>query len=76
MTAVTGKRQVTVPKAVGDALYMGPGTRGEFVAKRDGEFVLHESGPGTGEHPIDRLLGILGPGVSTDEVMALTRGED
>jgi antitoxin PrlF len=76
MTAVTVKGQVTIPKAVRDALDIGPGSQVEFVANRDDEFVLRKSGPGPGEHPFDRLRGILGPGMSTDEVMALTRGED
>jgi antitoxin PrlF len=76
MTAVTVKGQVTIPKAVRDALDIGPGTRVEFTANRDGEFVLRKSEAGAGEHRFDRLLGILGPGMSTDEVMALTRGED
>jgi AbrB family looped-hinge helix DNA binding protein len=75
MTAVTVKGQVTIPKAVPDALNIGPGSQVEFVANREGAFVLSKSEPGQGEHPFDRLLGILGPGLFTDEVMALTRGE-
>ena len=76
MTAVTVKGQVTIPKAVRDALDIGPGSQVEFVSNGDGAFVLRKSGPGPGEHPFDRLLGILGPGLSTDEVMALARCDD
>jgi AbrB family looped-hinge helix DNA binding protein len=76
MTAVTVKGQVTIPKAIRDALDIGPGTRVEFVANRDGEFVLRKSEHGPDPHPFDRLRGILGPGMSTDQVMALTRGDD
>jgi AbrB family looped-hinge helix DNA binding protein len=76
MTAVTVKGQVTIPKAVRDALDIGPGSQVEFVSNSEGAFVLRKSVAGPGEHPFDRLLGILGPGLSTDEVMALTRGDD
>ncbi len=76
MTAVTVKGQVTIPKAVRDALDIRPGSQVEFVANREGAFVLRKSERETAEHPFDRLLGVLGPGMSTDEVMALTRGED
>ena len=54
----------------------GPGRRDEFVGNREGAFVLRKSEAGPDGHPFDRLLGILGPGLSADEVMALTRGED
>jgi antitoxin PrlF len=77
VNAVTVKGQVTIPKPIRDALDIHPGSLVEFVMNRDGEIVLRKSGsePRT-PHPFDRLIGTLGPGMTTDEVMALTRGVD
>ncbi len=76
MNAVTIKGQVTIPKAVRDALGIVPGSQVEFVPNQDGDYVLRRVCPVTEPHSFDRLRGILPPGPSTDEVMALTRGED
>jgi antitoxin PrlF len=75
MNAVTVKGQVTIPKSVRDALGIVPGSQVEFVPNQDGEFVLRRARQMPEPHPFDRLLAILEPGPSTDEVMALTRGE-
>jgi AbrB family looped-hinge helix DNA binding protein len=77
MNAVTVKGQVTIPKPVRDALDIHPGSQVEFVMNQAGEIVLRKAGaeqPAT--HRFDRFVGTLGPGMTTDEVMALTRGED
>lgn len=76
MNAVTVKGQVTIPKAVRDALGIVPGSQVEFVPNQDGDTVLRRTRPAPEPHPFDRLRGILPPGLSTDEVMALTRGEE
>lgn len=76
MNAVTVKGQVTIPKAVRDALGIVPGSQVEFVPNQDGDYVLRRARPTPDAHRFDRLRGILPPGLSTDEVMALTRGED
>lgn len=76
MNAVTVKGQVTIPKPVRDALGIVPGSKVEFVSNQDGEFVLRKAVSKQEPHPFDLLVGILGPGPSTDEIMALTRGEN
>ncbi len=76
MNAVTVKGQVTIPKAVRDALGIVPGSQVEFVPNQDGDYVLRRTRPTPDLHRFDRLRGILPPGLSTDEVMALTRGEE
>jgi bifunctional DNA-binding transcriptional regulator/antitoxin component of YhaV-PrlF toxin-antitoxin module len=76
LTAGTVTGQVTILKPVRDAFDIGPGTGAGFVADRDGEFILRKSEHRPDPHPFDRLLGILGPGMSTDDLMALTRGDD
>jgi len=56
MTAatLTSKGQLTIPKAVRDALGVGPGDRVEFVRMADGNFALM---PAT--KSIKRLKGII-----------------
>jgi antitoxin PrlF len=77
MNAVTSKGQVTIPKAVREALDIGPGSLVEFVMNEDGQVVLRKAGPQHSDpHPFDRVVGSAGPGMSTDEIMALMRGDD
>jgi AbrB family looped-hinge helix DNA binding protein len=77
MSVVTIKGQVTIPKSVRDLLSIGPGSSVDFVMDPDGRIVLRKAGvPEPAPHRFDRLRGRAGPGLSTDEVMALMRGED
>ena len=75
--AVTSKGQVTIPKPVRDLLGIEPGTRVDFRRNEHGEVVLSradEKQPGPSRFA--KLLGHAGPGLSTDEIMAMTRGEE
>ncbi|MBY9067096.1 AbrB/MazE/SpoVT family DNA-binding domain-containing protein [Hyphomonas sp. WL0036] len=51
---ITSKGQLTVPKAVRDALGIGPGDRVDFVRMADGNFAVL---PATGS--VKRLKGII-----------------
>ena len=75
-TTVTNKgHQVTIPKPVRDRLGIVPGSRVEFRLAADGSTVI-EKADGTREPGrFARLVGIAGPGLSTDEIMAITRGD-
>jgi len=73
-TAMTSKGQVTVPKAVRDLLGLQPGSLVEFTRASDGSIVLRKAETDTGSR-ISRLRGHAGKGLSTDEILALTRGE-
>jgi len=75
-TRMTRKGQVTIPKAIRDALGIGPGSRLEFQLMQDGRITLVPEGTPAPKFNFDRLIGSAGPGMTTDEVMALTRGED
>ena len=77
MNAVTVKGQVTIPKPIRDALDIYPGSLVEFVMNQDGQIVLRKAGAENPvSHRFDRFVGILSPGQTTDEVMAMTRGEE
>ena len=73
-TNVTTKGQVTIPKPIRDRLGIVPGDAVAFELAPDGRIVLVKAGA----RPVSRfesVRGRAGPGLSTDEIMALTRGE-
>lgn len=74
-TTVTAKGQVTIPKAVRDFLGIGPGSVVDFKRAADGNIVLVPEVKVEPGGRFSRLRGHAGPGPSTDEIMALLRGE-
>jgi len=73
---VTSKGQVTIPKSVRDFLGIGPGSKVEFRRAADGSVVVVPLGRTRPERRFAHLRGHAGAGLTTDEIMALTRGED
>ena len=74
-TTVTSKGQVTIPKPVRDRLGIEAGSAVEFEMVPDGRVVLVKA---NADRPVSRfeaLRGRAGQGLSTDQIMALTRGE-
>jgi antitoxin PrlF len=76
-TTVTSKGQVTIPKPVRDHLGIGPGSQIDFRRADDGSIVI-EKADATKPRPsrFAKVIGSAGPGPSTDEIMALLRGND
>ena len=72
---VTAKGQITIPKAVRDALGVKPGSKVDFKALDDGHIAIVKQGPKP-KGRFDRFVGIAGTGLTTDEIMKLTRGDD
>ena len=72
---VTSKGQVTIPKAVRDLLGLEAGSKLDFHRNAQGEIVLTRAGDAPPSR-FAKLRGHAGPGLSTDEIMAMTRGED
>ena len=71
---VTEKGQITIPKALRDALGIGPGTEVEFERHKDTVVVRKaKSGTGRGTLLARRLRGRGDVEMTTDEIMALTR---
>jgi antitoxin PrlF len=75
-TTVTSKGQVTIPKAVRDFLGIRPGSQVEFRRIKDGSVVVVPLDKAPPESRFARLRGQAGVGMTTDEIMALTRGDD
>ena len=76
VTTVTSKGQVTIPKPVRDHLGIVPGSKVAFRRAADGSIVIEKA---DGTHQPSRfakVIGSAGPGPSTDEIMALLRGND
>jgi AbrB family looped-hinge helix DNA binding protein len=72
---VTSKGQVTIPKRVRELLGIGPGSVIDFERGEDGRIVLVKVKGNTRPSRFARLRGHAGKGLSTDEIMAMTRGE-
>jgi AbrB family looped-hinge helix DNA binding protein len=75
MTKITTKGQVTIPKRLREHLGLKPGSNVGFELADDGRVFLktdHE----VPESRFARLRGSAKSGLTTDELMALTRGED
>ena len=79
MSKVTSKGQVTIPKEIRDRLGLLPGTEVEFV-ERNGRAEVGKlpGGRHRGDEIVDRMRRASGGDVAmtTDEIMALTRGEN
>ena len=75
MTKMTRKGQVTIPKRLRDHLGLKPGSDIDFELTDDGRVFLktQEEAP---QSRFARLRGSAKLGMTTDELMALTRGED
>lgn len=72
---VTAKGQVTIPKPVRDLLGITPGSKVEFRRAADGSVVLVRADQKRMPSRFANLRGHAGKGLSTDAIMALTRGE-
>jgi len=74
VTVTTGGR-VTIPKPVRDLLGLLPDTRVDFIRAEDGRVLFVRADGILPASRLETLRGHAGPGLSTDEIMALTRGE-
>jgi antitoxin PrlF len=75
-TTVTSKGQVTIPKPVRDHLGIGPGSQIAFRRADDGSIILEKADGTKQPSRFAKVIGSAGPGLSTDEIMALLRGDD
>lgn len=74
---ITTKGQVTIPQHIRERLGLLPGAEVEFEIDGD-EVRLRKSTEGMtrGRRLIEQMRGRLRGGMTTDELIALTRGED
>lgn len=73
---ITSKGQVTIPLEVRHAAGLLPNTEVEFVMEKGRVYLKKVIGKSTrGRQLIERLRGTATVRMTTDEIMALTRGE-
>ncbi len=74
---VANNGQVTIPKPVLDTAGIVPGSEVAFRNAADGSVVIERVREAKPLDPdrLEKVRGIAGPGLSTDEVMAMTRGD-
>ena len=76
---ITSKGQVTIPQAIREQAGLLPETEVEFVVERDGVRIVKARAtrrPTRGARAVERLRRGAGHvSMSTDEIMALTRGD-
>ena len=75
MTTLTTKGQVTIPKAVRDRLGVKPGDEVTFELGADGRVTVIKTRGKQGKSRFAALRGRAGKGMTTDQIMAMTRGE-
>lgn len=74
---LTQKGQVTVPKEIRDRLGLKPGDKVRYEVNDRGRVEIEKAEDRIPEQDLFLdLVGIAGPGLTTDEVMRVTRGED
>ncbi|MDQ3723580.1 MAG: AbrB/MazE/SpoVT family DNA-binding domain-containing protein [Actinomycetota bacterium] len=73
---MTSKGQVTIPQELRDRFAMGPGAEVEVVATEDGALVRPLAPASEGSRLVARLRDRADGGLSADEVLRLTRGDD
>jgi len=72
---ITAKGQVTIPQGIREKTGMLPGCEVEFV-EEEGQLILRKlDGPSRGEALIELMRGKATVRMSTDEILALTRGD-
>jgi len=73
---VTSKGQVTIPQAIREKAGILPGAEVEFVISGDKVYIRKVTGKRSrGSGLIRKMRGKAGVSMSTDQIMALTRGE-
>jgi AbrB family looped-hinge helix DNA binding protein len=73
---VTRKGQVTIPKRVREHLGLEPGSVVEFELADDGRIMLIKQGAEPAPSRFERIRGTAPTKLTTDQLMALLRGDD
>ena len=71
---VTTKGQVTIPQEIRDRLGIHPGSTVAFDVDGDVVTIRKAPGGGRGDAIVARMRGTATTGLTTDEIMAMTRG--
>jgi len=75
MPKVSKDGRVTVPKRVRDYLGLSTGTEVTFRRANDGSVIIERADGTRPPSRFAKVIGCAGPGLPTDELMALLRGD-
>ena len=73
---ITAKGQVTIPRDLRERYAIGPGAEVEVVATEDGALVRPVAHSGAGDRLIARLRDRADGGLTAEQVLRMTRGDD
>jgi AbrB family looped-hinge helix DNA binding protein len=73
---VTIKGQVTIPQHIREKLGITPNTEVDFIEKNNQVYLTKKIGNNARSNRFRRFRGIATVKMSTDEIMALTRGDE
>jgi AbrB family looped-hinge helix DNA binding protein len=71
---VTTKGQVTIPQEIREKLGITPAVEIDFIEEKDRVYLVKRKGQPKRTHKFKKLRGIANVKMTTDEIMALTRG--
>ena len=72
---VTTKGQVTIPQEIREKLGITPAVEIDFVEEKDRVYLVKRKSQTKRIHKFSKLRGIATVKMTTDEIMALTRGQ-
>ena len=72
---VTIKGQVTIPQEIREKLGITPAAEIDFIQEKDRVYLVKRKGRAKKTHKFSKLRGIANVKMTTDEIMALTRGD-
>lgn len=72
---VTTKGQVTIPQEIREKLGITPAVEIDFIEEKDRVYLVKRKGKPKTTHNFRKLRGVGNVKMTTDEIMALTRGD-
>ena len=72
---VTTKGQVTIPQKIREKLGITPAVEVDFIEEKDRIYLVKREGQAKRTHKFRKLRGVANVKMTTDEIMALTRGD-
>lgn len=73
---VTAKGQITIPQELRERYGLTPGSEVEVVAGEDGAIIRPAAGRGRGERLVAALRDRADAGLTAEQILRLTRGDD
>ena len=73
---ITSKGQVTIPREIRERHIFLPHTEVEFLEDGDKVFLVKTKGRNDSNSAFDKVQGTSTTGLSTEEIMKLTRGDE